>query len=123
MKTARMKIGTLGERLAAEYLITLGHKILERNWRYSRLEIDIITLNKDGVHFVEVKSRVAPVSANPLVNVTADKRRKLVNAALKYIHIHLHGNLEVFFDVITIIFNGGKAEINYFPQAFMPIYL
>ena len=58
-------MGDLGEDLASRYLEQLGHTVLERNWRHSHLEIDLITLDAEGLHFVEVKSRTAPVSAAP----------------------------------------------------------
>ena len=40
--------GNLGERLASQYLQSLGYEIIERNWRYSRYgEIDIIAVEKN----------------------------------------------------------------------------
>jgi putative endonuclease len=48
--------GRLGENLAVTYLEELGYRILERNFRYSRIgEIDIIAQEGDEVVFVEVK--------------------------------------------------------------------
>ena len=126
METARMTIGKRGEDAACEYLVTNGHTILERNWRGGHLEIDIITLAADGVHFVEVKSRVAPVSAAPEENVGPVKRRRLAEAAGKYLHSlekkKIFGQVETFFDVISVIFEGEKVEVNYFPQAYIPMY-
>ena len=63
METARRRLGDLGEDQACSHLERLGHVVLERNWRHSHLEIDIITRDPEGLHFVEVKSRTAPVSA------------------------------------------------------------
>ena len=48
--------GKQGENIAEQYLKELGYKIIERNWKYSRIgEIDIIAQDKDTVVFVEVK--------------------------------------------------------------------
>ena len=44
----RRELGNLGEELACEYLQRHGHTLLKRNWRSGHLEIDIITLDKDG---------------------------------------------------------------------------
>ena len=63
------ELGRKGEEIVCKYLIDNGHTILERNWRCGHLEIDIISINKIGIHFVEVKSRVAPMQV--LMDVAA----------------------------------------------------
>ena len=55
----RGALGKHGEDDVCQFLIERGHTILDRNWRSGHLEIDIVTLAPDGIHFVEVKSRVA----------------------------------------------------------------
>lgn len=62
---ATSKLGKRGEDEACELLIKKGHAILERNYRCGHLEIDIISIDSDGLHFVEVKTRMAPVCAEP----------------------------------------------------------
>ena len=122
----RAETGRRGEDAACRYLAARGHVILERNWRSGHWEIDIITLAQDGLHIVEVKTRVAPVAAQPEENVRYGKQRNLVAAAQRYLHNkndeRLSG-LEVFFDVIAITLDEGAEEIAYFPQAFLPIYV
>ena len=122
METARKRLGSLGETLACQHLERLGHRILERNWRWSHLEIDIISRDGEGLHFVEVKSRVAPVSAAPEENVTLPKQRRLATAALAYLHAKAFGELDVFFDIVTVVFDGERTDITYYKQAFIPIY-
>ena len=124
MKTEKQKIGRLGEDEACRYLESLGHTVLDRNWRCSHLETDIVTINPAGLHFVEVKARRAPVAADPLVNVDTDKRRRMVRSAQRYLHDpdrHLP-DCEVFFDVITVIFDKEFVTLEYYPQAFVPTY-
>ena len=122
----RAQTGRAGEDAACRYLMEQGHTILERNWRSGHREIDIISLAPDGLHIVEVKTRVAPAAAPPQDNVRYDKQRHLVSAAQRYLHEKddrkLSG-LEVFFDVIAVTLNGDCADIAYFPQAFIPIYV
>ena len=117
--------GRRGEDAACRYLTGLGHTVLERNWRSGHLEIDIISLAQDGLHIVEVKTRVAPVAAPPEENVRYDKQRHLARAAQRYLHLKddrkLSG-LEVFFDIVAVTLKGDCEEIAYFPQAFIPIY-
>lgn len=121
-----MQTGRRGEEAACEYLRRLGHTIVERNWRSGHLEVDIITLAADGLHFVEVKTRIAPFASAPEESVTATKQRKIVNAARRYLHSdekkHIYCDAELFFDVISVIFAGEDVEVQYFPQAYIPIY-
>ena len=125
--TPRMSLGRRGEDVACGFLSGKGHTIVERNYRSGHLEIDIITLDKDGVHFVEVKSRVAPVAVSPEENVTAAKQKKVADAALRYLHMskdkRLSADLEVSFDVVAVTFDGGGEIVEWFPNAYYPMYL
>ena len=129
MKTDRTIVGRRGEEEASRYLEQLGHRILSRNWRGGHLELDIITLLGGELHFVEVKSRVAPVMAEPQRNVGREKRRRLVAAANAFLHSDgrkdLPADLEVFFDVLSVIFfgTGEDCQIEYYPKAFIPLYV
>ena len=120
MKTSKRKLGDLGEELACGFLNSLGQRVLERNWRTGHLEVDIIAASADGLHFVEVKSRTAPLSADPLSSVTLTKMKRMSAAALSYVRERRMPQTEMFFDLITVVFNGGRAEINHYPQAFLP---
>ena len=118
----RNELGALGEEKACEFLQGIGHRILQRNWRGGHLEIDIISSDAKGLHFVEVKSRTAPVSAAPEENVTALKQKRIASAAQKYLREHWEGDAEVFFDVVSVVFDGFGAEVEFFPQAWLPMY-
>ena len=48
--------GVDGEQKAVDYLISKNYKILHRNWRTKRGEIDIIATIDDTIVFVEVKT-------------------------------------------------------------------
>lgn len=120
----RAKIGKKGEDEACLYLLRNGHSIVERNWRGGHCEIDIISADALGLHFVEVKSRTAPVMAEPELNVNPTKQKRLVRAALRYLHSKgsRFADAEVYFDIIAIVFDHNNTQINYYPQAFIPIY-
>lgn len=108
-----------------EYLMAHGHSIIERNWRKGHLEIDIITLAPDGIHFVEVKSRTAPVTADPEDNVGWLKQRRVAAAAQGYLNDKDDSTLtglEAWLDVASVIFDGSDTSISYYPAAYMPIY-
>ena len=125
--TARMLLGRRGEDVACEFLEELGHQIVRRNYRSGHLEIDIISTEGNGVHFVEVKSRVAPVAVAPEENVTSLKQKKIANAALKYLNNSkdpgITGGMDVSFDIVAVTFDGGNTNVDWFPNAFIPIYL
>ena len=129
MRSNRTVVGRKGEEEASRYLSGLGHKILARNWRGGHLELDIVTLLGSELHIVEVKSRVAPVMAEPQRNVGRDKQRRLAAAAQAFLHSDerktLPANLEVFFDVLSVVFYGTGADfdIDYYPKAFIPHYV
>ena len=126
MRNSRQIIGKRGEDQACRHLESLGHTIVARNWRHGRLEIDIISLLGHELHFVEVKSRTAPALAAPQTNVGAAKQHRLTAAALAFMNSGtrrlLPPDLEVFFDVVTLLFDGQDFEIEYYPQAFIPTY-
>ena len=128
MRTDRATVGRKGEEEASSYLARLGHRILARNWRNGHLELDIITLLGNELHIVEVKSRVAPVMAEPEQNVRRDKQRRMVAAANAFLHSAdrkaLPADLEIVFDVMSVVFFGTGAdfEIEYYPNAFIPLY-
>ena len=125
MDTNRQKVGKRGEDEACLYLIQQGHTVLDRNWRSGHLELDIVSLSSDGLHFVEVKSRNAPAVADPEENVGAQKRARLVRAAKAYLQSRRRQQLDemdIWFDVLTVLFDNEKTTINYYPNAFIPIY-
>ena len=113
--------GQLGEDKACAYLEALGHRIVARNWRGSHLEVDIISENADGLHFVEVKTRL-DADARPEEKVDATKRRRISAAALKYLN-ETGSDREVFFDVVSVTLSGDASRVAYFPQAWIPMYL
>jgi Holliday junction resolvase-like predicted endonuclease len=51
-----MNIGKCGEIMAFLYLILKGHRIIHRNWRKGRYEIDLISIKNKILYFHEVKS-------------------------------------------------------------------
>lgn len=118
-------LGRLGEEEVCRYLVNHGHTVLDRNWRCGHLEIDIVALASDGIHFVEVKSRTAPVQGEPQDAVTASKQRNIVSAARRYMTAKsglLDRDLEIWLDVAAVTFDGGKVDIKYLPAAYVPIY-
>lgn len=124
MKIKGLKaLGTKGEELACDFLMSRGQKILEKNWRSGHLEVDIISENEEGLHFVEVKSLMAPLDILPQDKVGARKRHRISDAAMDYLKQNPSpGDKEVFFDVISVVFDKETVTLKYFPKAWIPMY-
>ncbi|MCF7865561.1 MAG: YraN family protein [Candidatus Pacebacteria bacterium] len=52
----RKNLGSYGEKATEFYLISKGHKVLGRNVRLKRGEIDILTFYNSNIHIFEVKT-------------------------------------------------------------------
>lgn len=117
------KIGQNGEEIACDFLLSRGHQILDRNWRSGHLELDIVSEDQEGLHFVEVKARTAPVTSTLSDQVNPVKQKRISAAALQYLNKkHLIGQ-EVFFDIVSVLFDGQETVVRYFPQAWIPLYV
>jgi putative endonuclease len=78
-------LGTEGEEFARDHLLQKGYKILHRNWKSGKKEIDIIAENKDFIVFVEVKTRTDDYLMHPRQAVTSEKQKSIIYAAEKYL--------------------------------------
>lgn len=109
----RKLTGLKGEEMAVLFLKKIGFRILELNWRYKKLEVDIIAMDKDVLVFVEVKVRTSSAFGGPGTVISSEKQKRLFRAAQGYLNLH-HYFGEIRFDVITFI--GGKSD--YIKDAF-----
>ena len=111
-------LGKTGEDLAAEYLIKKGYQILERNWRSGHKEIDILALKDDTLVVVEVKTRKTNDYGEPDIAVGAYKQQMLIWAADAYVR-YKNLDVDVRFDIISIILNGTDQTIEHIEDAFV----
>lgn len=118
--TRRQEIGKLGEELAEQYLKTQGYKILVRNYRYKRQEIDIIAQDGPVICFVEVKTRSSDSFGLPEEAVDKTKRRKISQIVLTYIKRYQLQDRDFRFDVVSVMLTeeGKLAEVNLIKDAF-----
>lgn len=97
----KAEIGENGELLAKEFLLNKNYNILHSNWRFKRSEIDIIVQDKNTIVFVEVKARNNSLFGNPEDFVSANKVKKMREAAEAYIE-QFDWKGELRFDIIAI---------------------
>lgn len=123
MITDKNLTGRRGEAAVAEYLEERGHKVLDMNWRSGHLELDVVTLDRHGLHFVEVKTRSPNASREPQENVGFVKQRRIAEAARRYLARKggKIGDVEAFFDVAAVTYCRNSLKIRYFPNAFIPM--
>src|ERR1035437_8983125 len=110
--------GAKGEELAAAFLKTKGYIILETNWRFKNLEADIIALFSKTLVIAEVKTRKSSYFGEPETFVNKQKQKNLIKAANEYIQRNSL-DLEVRFDIISIILGDNQMKINHIEDAFL----
>lgn len=112
-------LGSYGEKLALEYLVSHGYKILETNWQFKHLEIDIIAKKEAFIVFIEVKTRKTSYFGEPYTFVTVSKQKNIINAANGYID-RFNIKEETRFDIISVLYNNQQKDIQHIEDAYYP---
>ena len=112
--------GTKGEQIAANYLEKKGYTIRETNWRFKNLEADIIASIKKTLVVAEVKTRKSNYFGEPETFVNKQKQKNLIQAANEYV-VRNQLDMEVRFDIISIIINDKQLQVNHIEDAFFPL--
>jgi putative endonuclease len=115
------EIGEKGEIIAQDYLSQNGFEILHTNWRFGYKELDIVATKDSCLHIIEVKTRTSQFWENPKDAVVRRKQKNIIDAADAYIS-KFNINMETHFDVISILLDGEKQEIEYIPEAFSTVF-
>src|SRR5271167_661654 len=78
---AQLPLGRRGERAAEKYLRRSGYRIVARNFRAARAEIDLVAMDGDVLVFVEVKTRRSRGAGAPEEAVDERKQKQIRRAA------------------------------------------
>jgi putative endonuclease len=105
------RLGRYGEDVACAFLKLKGFRILERNYRVGRLEIDIIALHEDELVFVEVKLRCKADFGGPWSAVDWKKQREITRAAAGYMFRSRDSARACRFDVVGIVINENAESL------------
>ena len=116
---AHNDFGKEGEREAVDFLTKEGHTMLECNFRYGHAEIDIISQKGNILHITEVKTRSSSAYGEPESFVNQQKIELLVKATDFYIK-KKDLDVEIQFDIISIVKNNAEFSLNYIEDAFYP---
>ena len=111
-------LGRVAEDLTVRYLKKQGFKIMVRNYRYRRAEIDIIAQKSQLLIFVEVKARRSDRFGNPETFVGAKQQTLIRTAAEHYIITH-DWDYDIRFDIVAVCqqFNN-QLKLTHFEDAF-----
>ena len=113
--------GKKGEEIAAKLLEQKGFKIIERNYRFGKGEIDIIAEDPedDCFVFVEVKSRETLLLGPPEYAITKNKIKQVKKIAELYLFEKDIKDRNCRFDVVTVLFfPDDEPKVEYYKNAF-----
>lgn len=111
-------LGKYGEDLAAKFLQDRGYQIIERNWRCSIGEIDLIARDKTRIVFVEVKTRNGIGYGHPFEAITSTKMTRMRRLAAQWCMQHETHGANVRLDAIAVLVRSGKVAIEHLKQVF-----
>jgi putative endonuclease len=86
--TPRLRLGAIGEHIAARHLEAAGMVVLARNWRArgaARGELDSVARDGEVVVVCEVKARRRATEADPLEAITPRKVAQLRRLAAAFL--------------------------------------
>lgn len=112
------ELGKKGEDLATAFLKDAGYKIVARNFRHQKAEVDIIARKESILAIIEVKTRSTPNFGNPQDFVKGKQILNLVKAVDFFVTEH-NLDVEVRFDIIAIIKNKSGTKIEHLENAFL----
>lgn len=122
MSAARQELGKRGERIAEEWLVQRGWRVVERRFRSGHRDIDLVVERTDDagvlIAFVEVKTRVSAGYGGPLGAVHWRKQQEMVRAARDWMSRQRTAGGNFRFDVVGVLYGIGQPEVVHVENAF-----
>lgn len=113
----KIKRGKEGEDLAMTFLERKGFRVLSRNYRYKKSEIDLIVCRENWLVYVEVKTRASTAFGFPEDFVDHKKKKKIFEGALQHMtETAWEGNVR--FDIVAVDLSGTLPSIHHIEDAF-----
>ncbi|PPK64407.1 YraN family protein [Actinokineospora auranticolor] len=98
-----LRLGALGEDIAARHLESTGHVILARNWRCELGELDIICDHHGELVVCEVKTRSGTQLGPPAAAVTDAKANRIRALATRWRQDNGIAPCRTRFDIIAVL--------------------
>ncbi len=108
MHLTNNELGKIGEDIATVYLQEMGYEILVRNWRFERVELDIVARKDSILVFCEVKTRRSVSHGIPSDAITPIKLQHIRTAALHWLTNNQSRHKGIRFDAISVIHCAGQ---------------
>jgi putative endonuclease len=111
------EFGKEGEEIATNFLVEKGYRIREKNYRYRKAEIDIIAQKDDVLAVVEVRAR-SNDRIMPIADTVNPKKIQLLIKGANHYVTSRGLDVEVRFDIITVLKNETDFKIEHLESAF-----
>lgn len=122
MSAAKQELGKRGERIAEEWLVRKGWRVVERRFKSGHRDIDLVVerMGAEGrlIAFVEVKTRVSSAYGGPLGAVHWRKQREMARAARDWMSRQDSRAGTFRFDVVGVVYGRGPAQVVHIENAF-----
>jgi putative endonuclease len=115
---ANQDVGKYGEDRAVEFLTRLDYQIIERNWRGTGGEIDIIARDRDCLVFAEVKTRTRTGFGHPFEAITSQKLQRMRRLVAQWCQARELSGGKVRLDAISVLVVDGRVHIEHLKQVF-----
>lgn len=109
--------GKRGEAMAEIELRQKGYKILERNYRHGKSEIDLIAEGERLLIFIEVKTRSSSSFGYPEDFVSKSQQQAIIRAANHYVE-ESGWKGDIRFDIVAIVVKQTTIQIEHLKDAF-----
>jgi putative endonuclease len=113
----RRRSGARGEEMAVWFLEQRGYRVLGRNIRLGRFEIDLVVEKGSCLAFVEVKRRSGSAWVRAGASLAAGQRQRLASAASAFVARVGRRYHMVRYDVVTVDESERALTIEHYPDA------
>ena len=116
VEPTRASVGADGEDFAVTFLTRQGMQLLDRNWRCSEGEIDLVMRDGDVVVVCEVKTRRSRAFGDPVHAITRAKLARLRRLAGRWLAAHRVDARGVRLDFVGLVRDAdGLYEVDFRP--------
>lgn len=113
----RSELGRRAEELAASYLTAQGFRVVDRNVRIGRDELDVVAERGGLLVVCEVRARTDDTWVTPAQTITKTKAASVRRGVAAYIRARQLRGMAVRIDVASVTVRAGELSLNYLEGA------
>ena len=113
------KLGAMGERRAAWFYRLRGYRIIERNLRTSKGEVDLVARRGNTVVIAEVKTRQSLTAGEGHEAVDRTRRERMIR--IGDVIAAVNPNIQLRYDILSLLWTGRRFVVTHYADAFQPI--